>query len=218
MDREAHVENSSSQNVRSNVYGRIRRGAAGKGYIAVPEEGSSFFVPSAVADRFSLSHGQEMTREEFSVLKAAVERVTIKMKAVELLAMREHSVGELRQKLQRRSYDPDVIEEVLEELQRLDYVNDDRFAEVWIRSRIRRHPEGPALLMAGLVKKGVSRSTAEDAIRQADINIEELLERAVEKYSRGAVDSERLIRKLVRKGFSYGDVKRAVHRRSGDDL
>lgn len=53
-----------------------------------------------------------------------------------LQAPRDHAVEELRQRLLREEYPEDVVEEALERAMRCGLVDDARFAEVLVRSRL----------------------------------------------------------------------------------
>lgn len=90
-------------------------------------------------------------------------------RAVRLLAVREHSVQELRRKL-RRTRTPDevddaAIEAVLEDLQRDGLLSEARFVEAFVRSRLGRG-QGPAKIRAGLIERGVARELVDNALEQ----------------------------------------------------
>lgn len=76
---------------------------------------------------------------------------------VRLLAMREHSVKEIHDKLSRRSEMPDIVNAVLDELLANKYVSDERFTESYIRARSNKG-FGPIKIGAELKSKGVSNS------------------------------------------------------------
>lgn len=71
-----------------------------------------------------------------------------------LLARREHSVFELRQKLTERKFDCEIIERVLSELIELNYLSDERFVEVYVRGRFDRGI-GPSRIQVELRERGI---------------------------------------------------------------
>ncbi|MDA3832109.1 MAG: hypothetical protein PF495_01805, partial [Spirochaetales bacterium] len=91
MKSKTYAENYSSQQDDKRVFGRIKRRAAGRGFFAVPQEGASFFIFPSLAEKYSLSHNQELSESEFTGLKLEASRIRVQMKAVDLLARREHS-------------------------------------------------------------------------------------------------------------------------------
>ncbi|MGI9326964.1 MAG: regulatory protein RecX [Pseudomonadales bacterium] len=73
--------------------------------------------------------------------------------ALRALGRREYSEFELRSKLER-NHDLNVVEAVLEELTQEHLLSDERFAEVFVRSRIGRG-QGPLRIRQDLRQKGV---------------------------------------------------------------
>ncbi len=79
--------------------------------------------------------------------------------AVGLLARREHSRRELRQKLQRRFGDDVELDAVLEGLAEDGLQSDSRFAEVYTRMRLRKG-YGPVRVLMELRERGVTDELA----------------------------------------------------------
>ncbi len=74
--------------------------------------------------------------------------------ALRILTRRDHSKHELTQKLEARGYAGEVIDEVILECQRLDYINDERTAQVFIR-RLQRKGYGRKRIQFELNLKGL---------------------------------------------------------------
>ena len=79
----------------------------------------------------------------------------IRNKAMDLLARREHSEQELRQKLKTREYDADAIDEVLQALKADRLQSDERFTESYVNHRFNAGV-GPLKIRYELRQKGVS--------------------------------------------------------------
>ena len=79
----------------------------------------------------------------------------IRNKAMDLLARREHSEQELRQKLKTREYDADAIDEVLQALKADRLQSDERFTESYVNHRFNAGV-GPLKIRYELRLKGVS--------------------------------------------------------------
>ncbi|HOV63355.1 MAG TPA: regulatory protein RecX [Spirochaetia bacterium] len=126
-------------------------------------------------------------------------------RAVRLLAQYEHSSYQLTVKLKKRGYPEDVILKVIEDLKGKGYLDDKRFAESWIHSRLQRHPEGRELLIAGLIAKGVDRETARSVVSSAvgEEEIAAACETAGRKLmQKSDMNREKLTQTLHRRGFS----------------
>ena len=91
----------------------------------------------------------------------------LRKKAMDLLARREHAVGELQRKLQAhvdgrakaKNLDASIIGDVLEKLQNEGLVSDERFTEAFVRYRC-NNGYGPQRIQAELRERGVSEKIA----------------------------------------------------------
>lgn len=79
--------------------------------------------------------------------------------AATFLAVRPRSVAETRRRLRHLGYPHGLIEQVLERLIEMGYLDDEAFAQAWIESRDRARPRGEVALRRELALKGVSQET-----------------------------------------------------------
>jgi regulatory protein len=73
---------------------------------------------------------------------------------LDLLARREHTRRELSDKLAAKSFDPDVIRAVLDDLEREGLISSGRFAESFVAARAARG-QGPVRIARELAERGV---------------------------------------------------------------
>ena len=78
----------------------------------------------------------------------------LRIKAMNLLARREHAVAELQQKLIAKGHPRNSVEQVVNALQQEGLVDDARFTEAYVRYRSERG-YGPVRIQAELREKGV---------------------------------------------------------------
>ena len=90
----------------------------------------------------------------------------VRDKAVALLAAREHSAHELRQKLRKRYDDHDLIDEVIQQLVEAGYQSDARFAEARVRASLARG-HGPMKIRALLREAGIASHLVDAAMEEA---------------------------------------------------
>jgi regulatory protein len=74
------------------------------------------------------------------------------------LEARPRSVAEVRRKLTRLGYRPELVAGAVERLVELGFLDDDAFARSWVESRDRAKPRGEHALRRELGLKGVDRS------------------------------------------------------------
>ena len=94
----------------------------------------------------------------------------IRIKAMDILARREHSRKELFTKLSSHFPDYiDLLDDVLDQLKEDHLQSDQRFAEAFVRSRVNRG-QGPQRLTAELQQRGVCSWIIEEALGSADVD------------------------------------------------
>lgn len=130
----------------------------------------------------------------------------IRLAAMNLLARREHSVGELRRKLGARFDDRDAVEDQLQRLGSEGLQSDERFAESFVRQRISRG-QGPLRIDRDLQQRSVASTTICAALAAAQVDWCELAATVLQKrFGPGtAADARELARRarfLQYRGFS----------------
>ena len=104
--------------------------------------------------------------------------------ALASLCMREHSVKELSEKLSRKEYKQESIETVIKECLDNNYLNDERFSEIYWRSRARKG-FGPNKITQELKFKGISSSLSAKTKKQEALDFDEVVQRVYEKKFKG---------------------------------
>ena len=144
--------------------------------------------------------------------------LSLKGRALRLLAQREHSRTELATKLARHVQEGDDLNAVLDELQAKDFINADRVAESLVHRRAARL--GTQRLVQELRSKGLDdalvRATAE-RLRATELERAQAVWR--QRFGTVATDANeraRQMRFLAARGFA-GDVVRRVARDGSPD-
>jgi len=87
--------------------------------------------------------------------------------ALQALARRALTTAELRTRLERRAAQPADIDEVLERLTSIGYLDDSRVAESYSRFRKELEALGPKRVVRELERRGVEVTVAEEAVDEA---------------------------------------------------
>ena len=188
------------------------------------DDGSLFLFddPSAVRTaREFRDTGDPVPPDLMANFAAADEVYRCRRKAMDLLARAEQCRKGLEAKLAKKGFSREAAAAALDRLESVGFLDDRRFAEAWVRSRLRSRPEGPSRIIAGLMAKGIApgaaREAAESVFAEAgggEAAERETLERAREKLlRRRGMDEEKLTAALLRRGFSYSAVRAASQRR-----
>ena len=87
---------------------------------------------------------EEIDKKEFSEARN---------KAFNLLSYRERTIKEIEDRLRKKDFSEEIIKAVVDFLLEKDYLNEERFSEMWIRSRKKHHPRGRKLIYKELKNK-----------------------------------------------------------------
>ena len=130
--------------------------------------------------------------------------------AVRILTKRDHSKYELKQKLQQRGFASKVIDTVIAECERLDYINDLRTAHLYIL-QLKRKCFGRRYVRMALKKKHLSGAKVENLLLENYPEVDErhaagkILEKKRKKFEPEAdlkKRKEKIYRFLCSRGFS----------------
>ncbi len=215
MDRREPEESSSSPSVNLSIASVQKRGAGKETATVSLSDGSSFFMPLPLPGMWGCGH--LLSEEELASLNEGDAYVRFREWAASRLAAREDSSGRMFQKLVKKECPPLIARKIVEEMKSLGFLDDRRFAEFWVADRLKTRPEGRQALIAGLQQRGVERDIAFEIVgREVDGEDEdEALESCIVKWKvreSGGRDRERLIRRLMRRGFTYSNIKKKLAR------
>jgi regulatory protein len=135
-------------------------------------DGSLFSFRSCYLEDFSgggrtgsLAEAGEISAGEAGAFRFAAACLRAERAALRLMARAEQTAMGLSRKLELRGFDGPCVQAVLRRLGVLGLINDRRFADLWIQSRLARRPESPRRLLAGLRGRGIGREDAEMALQ-----------------------------------------------------
>lgn len=132
-------------------------------------------------------------------------------KSLDILSRREHSVSELRNKLIRFNPDPNDLKDVIERLITSNFLDDERFASAFIRSKA-ESGYGPNYISQYLAKKGIPSDKYD--IYSLEIDWEDKCLTQFNKKRRNKEinfkEKEKILRFLAYRGFSYEIIKNAL--------
>lgn len=139
--------------------------------------------------------------------------------AMKLLGLRKRSVFEIENRLQKKGYERNIIEDVLENLDRYKYTDDKSFAESYINDRMNFRPCGRFLIKKELKERGIAENIIERKItelisEEKEISSAQKLAQRKLKTIRDKTDRNKTTQKvrsyLQIKGYSFDIISQAV--------
>lgn len=169
-------------------------------------------VPVDIVTELQLHQDMLLTEALRSEIRYRVRLAEAHAIAMGMLARRERSAGEIRQRLHARKLG-EFADPVVERLQARDYLNDERFASLFTRDKINLKRWGPQRIRTELYIKGVGKEIIErvlatafdaDSLRQA---ITALVEKKLKgKSAITGKERQRVWNYLLRQGYASADI------------
>ena len=173
-----------------------------------------------VVARFRLREGMALTREQVAEIQQGEVRQECFDAAIRSLERRLHGRAELKRKLMAKEFGEPVIDGVLDDLTRMDYLDDAKFARAKAESAARVKHHGRRRAMAELVRRGVGRDVADAALSAVFTQASSLAVATTLAEKQGprlrrldpVVARRRLVAMLQRRGFDYDAIRPVVAR------
>ena len=185
------------------------------------DEEFAFILTEKELEKLSLEEGQSIQPLQYEKLIEALIYPKAIDKALSILKFMDRSEQELRTKLSREEYQDDIIDRVIEYVKHYGYLNDERFATAFVRSRKNR--KSKLMIKNELQQKGISKDIIQ-MVLEAEYEAEDTedaetiaIRKAISKKTRdpqslSAEEKQKLIASLYRKGFDISKIKQNIEK------
>ena len=181
------------------------------------EDGSRLGLYRQTVEDFGLYTGKELSEEEMNRLLTAAGKMSAKMRAVRIVSASSVSRRDLEERLVRKGEDPEQAREAVQWMEELHLVDDRNTAEAVVHSCIAKG-YGLSRAKQALFEKRIPKEYWEAALAdypdQAD-RIESFLRARLDADS-DQKDIKRAVDALLRRGHSYGTVRKVLNGLSFD--
>ena len=181
------------------------------------DDGSKMGLYRQTVEDFALYSGKELDEQEAEALRTAAGQMSAKMRAVRIVSAASVSRRDLEARLVRKGEDPQQAKEAVAWMEDMHLVDDRATAEQVVSSCISK---GYGLMRAkqALYEKRIPKEYWDEALADYPDQTEKitaflksrLVADSDEKQVRRAVDA------LIRRGHSYGTIRRALDALSFD--
>ena len=191
---------------------RIQASPRKKGRVLVfLEDGACLKITEQELLDFGLRPGDDLDARRLGQLKEAAGVSNVKAAAADLVGKRAMSRHDLERKLQEKGASQAEARYAAEWLEAIGALNDADYAAILVR-HCAGLGYGPARIREKLREKGVPRELWDEALDQAGDSAEQV-DRFLAAKLRGRTPEEaekrRLTSALLRRGFSWGDIREA---------
>lgn len=178
------------------------------------EDGGILRVTEEEMLRFSLRTGLALDPETLEALEASASRSATRAAAASMIGSRPLSKKELTRRLVRKGADAEDAGAAADWLEDIGAVNDREYAALLVRHYAGKG-YGRARIREEMYRRGVDRELWDQALEELPDQTE-TLDRLIQKKCRGDLSDRREVRRvsesLMRRGFSWSEVKEALRR------
>jgi regulatory protein len=140
--------------------------------------------------------------------------------ALKLLSFRPRSKKELKDRLKKKAFVGEVIEQTLDRLEELNLIDDQKFASMWVEEKLKYRPTGRRVLERELYLKGIEKDIIQEVLDEVYSGLDEkelalkILEKKKKQYAKLDEDvaKRRINNLLLRRGFSYQTIASIFYR------
>ena len=159
--------------------------------------------------------GTEITQEEWESLTDSIYYKKAVDKCYDLLSRRDHSVKELKTKL-IRTVDEKNADKAIEKMLELGYLDDEKYARNLVKYLAQTRNMSKNHIKQEMFKRGIPNEIINLVMEDYEFdNVSCVVDLILTKY-RNKLNNEdgnkKVIASLMRKGFSYSDIKNAFYR------
>ena len=186
-------------------------------YLIRFSNGSTMRLYRQTVEDFGLYAGMELTEQQMDDLRSAAGKMSAKMRAVRIVAASNVSGLDLEQRLIHKGETPTQAREAVQWMEELNLLDDAETARQ-IVSRCAAHGYGIARAKQMLYEKKIPKEFWNDALEDFPDQTEHILKFLNLKITDPADQRQvkKAVNALLRRGHSYGDVRRALSQMTVD--
>ena len=169
------------------------------------------FMETAI--KLNLKEGLEIEKNKLDEAVFENEKTIALNRCAKLLSKTLKTEKQIKDYLKTKGFNENVILAVLEKLKEYSYVDDKKYAELFIKSNLNKM--GKLKLKQKLKEKGIKKDLIESSLSLFDTDLTNVLNIA-EKYIKNKELNQKTkastYRHLLSKGFSYDEIKQVIEK------
>ncbi len=186
-------------------------------YSLYTQDGFLCAIDGETLVKYNIKENSNISEFDLTQIVQSSDMRKAKDKALVYISRRSHSSGELYSKL-TRVFDADTANAAIDEMRRLELVDDENFALTYAAQLLKKNKSKNEII-AALRQKGIEKNMALDAFSSLDASEQDACYNVLQKKYLNKLESgqkDKVIAALMRKGFSYGEIKNALERVSSE--
>lgn len=185
------------------------------------EDETKLLLNYNIFEKYKVSVDMDFSENEIQEMKYFSDIERAKSRAINYISGKLKTKYEVRLKLKEKDFTGDIIDEVIDILEKEEYLNDRLYCEVFIEDKKQLNGYGKNKIKSLLIQKGVSKSVFEDFLDEFEYEEEfdNALKMGIKKLNLLSNEEDvfkkkqKLINYLAYRGFSFdviNDVLREI--------
>ncbi len=185
------------------------------------EDETKLLLNYNIFEKYKVSVDMDFSETEIQEMKYFSDIERAKSRAINYISGKLKTKYEVRLKLKEKDFTEDIIDEVINILEKEEYLNDRLYCEVFIEDKKQLNGYGKNKIKSLLIQKGVSKSVFEDFLEEFEYEEEfdNALKMGIKKLNLLSNEEDifkkkqKLINYLAYRGFSFdviNDVLREI--------
>lgn len=180
----------------------------------------TLIISGEVVLKFGLRKNDVISDDIYTHLLTENQKYKINHSALNFLGRRIHSAYELKNKLRKKKFDNELIDEVINSLKSSGLLNDQEFADRFTAELILRKKSGINKIKAELIKRGIDRNIISNLLNSLDTGnnqVEQAKEIASKKLAtlKKRIDDKNKLKQriysfLFSKGYDYDTINTVI--------
>ncbi len=183
-------------------------------YLLEIDENDKLYVTEDTIVHFMLSKNMEIDEPTLKAIQKFAQFSYGKNLALYHISFKQRTAAEVKKYLEKHDIDSNYIPEILENLKKENWINDDQYVDTYLSQNISSGDKGGYVLKQKLLQKGINSQLIDTKLAQldfsnvADKTAQKLLRKYQHKLSTQNL-KDKIIQSLMNKGFSYTEAKNA---------
>ncbi|MDI3311765.1 MAG: RecX family transcriptional regulator [Thermoanaerobacterium sp.] len=188
------IEKQKNDNMRFNVY---------------IDDKYAFSIFYEEKEMFKLENGVEIDIEQYNYYVNYVTFKNAYNDAIRILSYTMKTKKEIYEKLRLKGYSSSIIDDVINKLVDLHYIDDEYYAEIYVKEKKERL-FSKYRIYNELIRKGIEPSVIELKLCELYNNELDVIQKLINKKSISTDDKLKIKNYLYRKGFKIEDINKAL--------
>ncbi len=130
---------------------------------------------------------------------------------------------ELRQKLMRKEYSPEICDSTIAYMEELGYINDKDYAELYTKNALENKKHGLMRIRQELQRRGIEQEVINEMLSSTETDNGEALKSLIKERSQrldlsDRKQKDRLVGWLVRRGYRFDEIYSALRELELEDI